>query len=187
MEPQATTATPAPSLVSHAIRHGAIMAIISIIITLLFYAIDYALLADWKIGILFLLIFLGYVIYAGINYRNSIGGFLSYGKAFQHGFLVLASAGLISILFQMLLYNVIDPDMPQKLADITVENTEKMMAGFGAPQDAIDKQLDQMKEEMPKRFQPMGLLISYLWALLIYAIISAITSIFVKRNEPELI
>jgi hypothetical protein len=180
-----TPSTTAPTLVNHALRFGLIMGIIAIVLTLLLYVVDYSLLANWKIGILFLCIFLGYVIYAGINYRNSIGGFLSYGKAWQHGFLVLASAGLINILFAIILYNVIDPELPQKLTDVSIENAEKMLAGFGLSGDELDEQMEKMREDVPKRFSVSGQLISYLWALLIYAIISVITSIFVKRNEPE--
>lgn len=182
-----TTTTTAPTLMSHALRFGVIMGVIAIILTLVLYAVNYALLADWKIAILFLCIFLGYVIYAGINYRNETGGYISYGKAFQHGFIILATAGLINILFAIILYNVIDPEMPQKLTDVTIENTEKMMTSFGAPPDRMEEQLDKMREDMPKRFQPGGQLISYLWALIMYAVVSAITSAFVKRNEPEVI
>lgn len=183
---QTTTKTEAPALMNHALRFGAIMGVIAVILTLLLYAVDYTLLADLKIGILFLCIFLGFVIYAGINYRNETGGYISYGKAFQHGFITLATAGLINILFAIILYNVIDPEMPQKLADVMIENTEKMMMSFGAPSDRLEEQLDQMREEMPKRFQPGGQLISYLWALVVYAVISSVTSIFVKKNEPEI-
>jgi hypothetical protein len=44
-------------------------------------------------------LFIGLTIYAGINYRNEIGGFLPYGKAFQHGFVLMAVSGLISTIF----------------------------------------------------------------------------------------
>jgi hypothetical protein len=46
---------------------------------------------------------LGITIYAGIDYRNGVGGFLPYGKAFVHGFLVLAVSALLATLFNMVL------------------------------------------------------------------------------------
>ena len=188
MEQQTTTAQATSQnqdLVKHAIRFGAILSGIGIVLTLLFYAIDYTLLADWKFGIVMIVVSIGMVIYAGINYRNQAGGYLSFGKAFQHGYLTFLTAGVISTLFSILLYTVIDPDLPQNLSDAAVVKTEEMMRNFGAPEDAIEKQMDQMREDMPKRFSTVGLLTQLGWSLIIYAVLSLITSLFVKKNEPE--
>jgi len=176
-----------PSPVQHAIRSGAIMSAISIVLTLLLYIIDYSLLADWKVGILMLLIFLGYVIYAGISFRKEAGGYLGYGKAFQHGFITLAVGGIIGIIFNIVLYNVIDTELPQKITDVAIENTEAMMENFGAPPDKVEEQLDKMRTDMPNNYTVVGQLKTYLWALLIYAIISALTALIVRRSPPETI
>ena len=186
-EQTSTTATTsaAPTLVNHAVKSGATIGVIGIILTLLFYVIDYTLLADWKIGILMILIFLGALIYVGIRYRNSVGGFLPYGKAFQHGFLTLVVAGFIGILFNIILYNVIDTSLPENLTEATIEKTEQMMQGFGAPEDKIEEAVEKMREDMPKNYSVGGQLKTFLWALLVYAVISAITSLFVKKNQPE--
>lgn len=180
------TAVQGNTLVKHAIRFGAIIGGVSVVLTLLLYAIDYSLLADWKIGLFFLALFIGLVIYGGINYRNQIGGFISYGKAFQHGYIALIAGGIIGTIFSLLLYTVIDPDLPQKLSDAAIEQSEAMMRGFGMPEDQLETQLDKMREEMPARFSPVGILKQFGWGLLINAIIVAITSIFVKRKEPEI-
>lgn len=185
MENTTATETQSPSLVQHALRFGAIMGAIGIVITLLLYAIDYTFLADWKVGIVMILVFLGFVIYAGINYRNEAGGYLSYGKAFQHGFITLAVGGLINVIFSGILYGVIDPELPQKLTDVAVENAAKMMQSFGAPESKIDEQVAKLKEDMPARFSFVGQLKGYFWGLIIYAIISLITALFVRKAEPE--
>jgi uncharacterized membrane protein (DUF106 family) len=182
MEQTNTSST--PSLLNHALRFGAIFGGIGIVSTMLLYAIDYTLLANWKTAILLIVLYFALVIYSGINYRNQIGGYISYGKAFQHSFIVLAIGGLVSIIFSILLYSVIDPELPQKLTDVTVENTEKMLEGFGVPEDKMEESLDKIRESTPKSFSPVGQLINYLWAILVYAVISAITSLFVKKNEP---
>ena len=184
MEQQATTVQTSQDLVKHAIRFGAILAGIGIAITLLCYVIDYTMLADWKIGILMIVVSIGIVIYAGINYRTQVGGYLSYGKAFQHGYFTFLSAGVISTLFSILLYTVIDPDLPQNLSDAAIVKTEEMMRNFGAPDDAIEQQMDKMREDMPKRFSAVGLLTQLGWGLIIYAVLSLITSLFVRKNEP---
>lgn len=180
-----TVNSESPTLMQHAIKFGVIMGGIGFVITLLLYAVDYTLLADWKVGLLILCIFIGLIIYAGINYRGQIGGFIAFGKAFQHAFIALAIAGLIGVLGNMLLYTVIDPELPTKLADAAVEKTAAMMESFGAPEESIDEAVEKMKEDMPSNFGPLGLLKSYLWGLIFYAVIAAISGLIVRKNQPE--
>ncbi len=172
-------------LVKHAVRSGAIIGVIGIVITLLFYALDYTLLADWKFGIVVIVVSIGLIIYAGINYRTQIGGFIPYAKAFLHGYITLAVGGIIGIIFSIILYHAIDSELPQKLTDATIEKTGAMMRSFGAPDDKTEEALDKMREDLPNRFSVVGQLKSYLWALVAYAVISSLTSLAVRRNKPE--
>jgi hypothetical protein len=178
--------TPAPTLVQHAIRWGMITAAVSIIITMSLYVIDYTLMVQLKFLFVALAIYFGITIYAGIDYRKSIGGFLSYGKAFQHGFFILALSGLIASIFNMLLYTVIDPELPQKLADAMMENQRAMMESFGAPEDAIDEAMEKAKESATDQFSVGGLAKGYIFIACFSAIMALISSIFVKKNQPEL-
>src|SRR5690349_21331373 len=57
-----TTST-SPNLFKHAAKSGAILGGIGVAITAILYVVDIALLANWKIGIFLLLVFLGLVIY----------------------------------------------------------------------------------------------------------------------------
>lgn len=171
-------------MINHAVKNGVILAVISIVCVMIIYVVDLTILATFKFLALILVVGLGYVIYAGINYRNEIGGYMSFGKAFQHGFLVLAVSGLITTVFNLLLYFVIDPELPDKLVNAIIANTEEMMAGFGAPQDRIDTQIEQMRGELPNQFTVGGLCLGYLKGLIFYAIIALITSLFVRKNEP---
>lgn len=180
-----STNTQTPTLFQHATKFGIIMGAVGFVLTLLLYAVDYTFLADWKVGLLILVAYIAVVIYAGINYRTQIGGFIPFGKAFQHGFIALAIAGLIGVAGNILLYTVIDPDMPQKLADAAIEKTGEMMSSFGAPEEAIDEQLEKMRDEMPAQFGPLGLLKGYLMGLIFYAIVAAISGVIVRKNQPE--
>lgn len=157
---------------------------ISILMTLIIYVIDYTLLADWKVGIFMLIVFLGFVIYAGINYRNEVGGYLSYGSAYQHAFVTMAVAGLIGIIFSLILYTVIDTDLPAKLVDAALEKTEQMLTGFGLEEDKIDEQISKMRQDMPAQYTVVGQLKAYGIGLIIYAVISLITSFIVRKSEP---
>jgi Protein of unknown function (DUF4199) len=128
---------------------------------------------------------LGYGIYSGINYRNEIGGYLSFGKAFQHGFVVFAVSALISTIFNILLYTVIDPELPEKITEVAVENAQKMMEGFGMSGDQLDEAMEKTKEDTIKRYTAGGLAMSYGFTLIGCAIFALISGAIAKKKEPE--
>ncbi len=174
-----------PSLFQHALKWGLIVGGISIALSIVAYAVDYAMLADWKFGIFVFALFIGLAIYAGINYRGEIGGILPYGKAFQHGFILMAISGLISTIFTMILYTVIDPELPAKLTEVALENAQKMMESFGMPEDQMDQAMEDARKRTENQFSTSGLAMGYGIGLIVYAVLSLITAIFVKKNPPE--
>ena len=173
-----------PSLMSHAVRSGVILAAISIVITLVVYLIDASMLVSFWM-ILLLLVSLALVIYFGIQYRNQVGGFIGFGSAWKHGFFTLAIAGLIGTLFNLLLYNVIDPELPAYLTDVAAENAETMTRNFGGDQSVIDQAVEDTRERTKKGFTAVGLFTNFGIALIVYAVIALITGAIVKKNNPE--
>lgn len=179
-----TTTTPAPTLVQHGLRWGVIVGIVSIFLTVALYAIDYTVMVQFKFLLISLAIYIGFAIYAGIDFRKSVGGYLSYGKAWQHAMVIFAVSGLISTLFAFVLYGVIDSELPEKLTDAAVENARGMMESFGMPEDQMDKALADARRDTADRFTTWGQIKGYLVLLVVSAVLAAITSIFVKKNEP---
>ncbi|WP_462248028.1 DUF4199 domain-containing protein [Ekhidna sp.] len=171
---------------NHAIKSGVMLSVISIVLTLLFYLIDPTLLAKWWVGIGILVISIALVAYFGIQHRNEIGGFMAFGKAWIYSMQLLVVAGLIGTIFNILLYNVIDPELPVIVADQAVENAEAMMANFGMPEDQMDEALEKTRTDTLERFTVTGSLVGFLWGLIVYAILSLITGAIIKKKEPEL-
>lgn len=178
------TETNKPSLVSHALKFGGILGIIGIVLTALVYVADYTVMATFKFILLILIVSLGFIIYSGINYRKSIGGYISFGNAFGHSFLLMMVSGAVSTVFNILLYHVIDPEMPQKLGDAIIANTQSMMESFGAPQGSIDEALDKMKGSITEQFSVGGLLIGYAKSAIWSCVLALITALIVKKSEP---
>lgn len=172
------------TMFNHAIKWGVINGAIGILIYVILYVVDYSLMVNWKFGIVGLLIGLTLISYATVDYRNSIGGYLSYGKAWQHGFVAFAISGIISMIFLALLYNVIDTELPAKLTETTLDNTREMMAGFGMPEDQIDGEVEKARERTENQFKIGGQALSYGISLIIFAILACVTAIFGKRNPP---
>ena len=89
------------------------------------------------------------------------------------------------MIFHFLLYNVIDPELPQKLTEVIISNTEQMMTNFNTPQDKIDEKIAEMTEDLPNNFTTVGLILGYLKAYIGYVIIALITALFARKNKPE--
>lgn len=172
------------SSVNHAMKQGVILGVVLVVLLVVFYAIDIAVLASIKFMLLSLLVSLGYVIYAGIQYRGSIGGFMGYGQALQHGFVIMAVSGLVSTAFNLVLYTVVDPALGQKMSEAIIQNTQEMMAGFGAPQQSIDETIDDMREDLADQFSVTGLLIGYGKGLIYFLIVALVSALFVRKNKP---
>jgi hypothetical protein len=176
---------PKVTLRDHAIKWGVIIGLVGIIYTVLLYIVDAALLANMWLGLFTLVLFLGLVIYAGIDYRKQIGGLIPFGKAYQHGFLTLVIGGIIGTIFNYLLYNIIDPGLVETLAEAGAENARAIAERFGAPPEAIDDAVDKARTDTIDRLQGAGVFISFLWGLIAYAVIALITGVIVKKNPPE--
>jgi heme/copper-type cytochrome/quinol oxidase subunit 4 len=171
------------TVVQHGIRMGLILGVASIILTLLFYLIDPTLFAKWWLNLIVLFVIIVVVVILGRNYRLSIGGFMSFGDAFKHGFIIFLLSGLLSGFFNILLFQVIDQDLKTVVGDAAIEQTEAMMEKFGAPDEQIEEALEKAEESMAESFSTSGQLKGQMWAILFYVILSLITGLIVRKQE----
>jgi hypothetical protein len=62
---------------------GLILGIISIVIVYLVYFFAPESMVSWQVSLAILVIYIGGIIYFGLQYRASIGGVMTFGYAFQ--------------------------------------------------------------------------------------------------------
>lgn len=165
------------------VKGGIMLSAVSIIITMLTYIINVEIMVEWWFGLISLAISISLLIYIGIGYRNSIGGILSYGGAFKFSFFVMTVSYVIGIGFQILLYTIIDPNLPELITQLTVEKTVEMMESFGTSQEIIDASIEGVEEGIKNSTTASGIIKSSPWGLIILAIFSLISSFFIKKNE----
>ncbi|RPA66762.1 DUF4199 domain-containing protein [Cyclobacteriaceae bacterium YHN15] len=165
---------------------GMILGILSVVITFIVYFISPPTLVSGLFGIAMLVVFFGLLIYFGIQYRNSVGGFLEFGGAFQYAFIALLVAGIITQIGSALLYNVIDPALPSVLAEQTIENTMAMMEKFGAADAISSEQLDKMREDAEANYTITGQFKALGIAAIIYAVIALILGAILKKRDKSL-
>ena len=172
-------------LVKPAAKSGLTLGLIGIIITLLIYFINAKLLANMWVGIVILVISLTLVVMFGMAFRKQVGGYLSFKHAFLYSLILLLVAGLIGQSFNFLLFNVIDPDLPQLVTNAALENTEAMLEKFNVPDEEMDKALERTESQMANQYKISGVMKAYFYSIIVYAIISLITGAIIKRRNPE--
>ena len=171
------------NLFNHALKFGFIIGIVNIIITILSYMVGETLMVKWWFGLTIIVINIALIVYAGSQYRSSLGGYMNFKTAFSVTFMTFLMAGIIGTIFNILLYQVIDPELPGRLTVAAVEQTERMMTNMGAPADRIDEQLQTIEGNMNDQFSLMGQIKGFGIALIIYAVLSLILGAILKKSE----
>jgi len=171
------------TIFNHSLKFGFIIGIVNIIIGVLAYMVGEGLMVKWWFGLLILAINIGLIIYAGIQYRSSIGGYMNFKTAFSVTFLTFLIAGIMGTLFNIILYQVIDPELPGRLTQAALEQTEQMMSNFGAPQERVDEQMALLEGRMADQFSLMGQLKTFGIGVIIYAVVALIIGAIIKKSE----
>lgn len=166
----------------HSIKWGIILGLISIILTLVYYLIDITLLVESWVGLVSFALGIAVLIYAGRDFRSKLGGYMSFKEAFLHAFVILVVSNFLSILFNILLYNVIDPDIVPILVEGQMNATMKAMEAFGGDTSQL---MEGMEEGFRENFTVLGQAKAFLWSLLISAVFAAIIGAINKKKNKE--
>lgn len=129
-----------------ALRTGLVLGLMMMVIVYLIYFIEASLLASNWFGLAVLILYFALLLFFGFKYRKEVGGYLPFGSAFQFSFFTLIVAGIIGLVGNLLLYMVIDPALPQVLADQQMENTMEIIESFGAADAMSTEQINEMKQ-----------------------------------------
>jgi H+/Cl- antiporter ClcA len=171
------------SLIQFGLRWGLISGLAGVIMYTLVYAINRGYLVSFAVGAIMLLITIGLLVYPVYSYRKSNGGFMEFKDAFLLCLVIFASSSLISTVYQFLLYNIIDPTLPEFIRESTLQKTVAMMEKFGADSEAIDKTTEELQNQ-DFNFSGGRLAQSYFLGLLFGAFISLIVGA-IFRKQPK--
>jgi hypothetical protein len=168
---------------NYTLTGGLILGFLAIIITGITYfmGVD-AMLSAWNLLFRFLL-FTGLYLFFGFRYRKMNGGYLIYKDAFALLFFISVISTVLSGLFDILLYHVINPGLLETLQDAMVKKMVATWQWMGLPQDKIDEQISKMQAG-PSQFtvgiQIRGIAISFIWC----AALAAILGLIIRKNPP---
>lgn len=174
------------SLLKAGANTGLILGVISAILTFLIYFVNPNTLASGTYGFGLLAVFTVLAIILGIRYRKSLGGYISFGEAYKFSIIAFIVMILIGIITSILLFLVIDPALPARLAEQTIENTLAVMEKFGAVDALSDEQIDEMRDGIIEGYTIFGILKANLMSIIFYSILSLIVAGIVKKKDKSL-
>jgi hypothetical protein len=146
----------------------------------MFYLLDLGLFTQAAVIYIVSLIFM---VIAGLEFRKNNQDVMLYGEAFKITYLTTLVGFAISSLFSYALITFIDPELIDVLIEKYSGSTRDLMASMGAPEEEINKALEKMEEDMPKQFTGIGMAQSLFTNAVISAILAAIVSIFLRKDE----
>ena len=165
------------------ITFGVLIGIVSSLITATIYAIDLNLFSSWWIGITSIIVYLVLGIVLLSKTKKEIKTIFTFKDAFTTYFIAAVIGILISTLFNVLLFNVIDPSAKDKLLEITMKITANMMQKFGKPASVINEAIAKLKETNP--YSTIELLKGSIFSIIFSSIFGLIVAAFFKTRSTQ--
>lgn len=172
-----------------AMKYGAYLAIISIIISLIQWATHMVekmgLMTNFVVGLITLLISIFLLIYFIKNFRDHfLDGTITFSQAFTIGLLSIVFSSIIQALYDVSFHSWIDPEYSARVMETMQEKTSSFMYNLGAPDDQIDEivnKFDGMEIPTPIQAMVSGIKNNIIGG----AILSLIAGAIVKKSKSN--
>lgn len=126
--------------------YGIITGIVSTLITASIYSIDLNLFTAWWVTVLSIASYIIISIVLLTKTKKDLKGVFSFKDAFTTYFIAAVIGILISVVFNILLFNFIDPSVKDSIKEISIKYAVEMMHKFNAPSSAINEAVKKLQE-----------------------------------------
>ena len=164
------------------VTFGILIGIFSALITAAIYTIDINLFLSLWLGISIYVLYFVLCIVLLRKTKKELNNVFSYKEAFTTYFITVLLIIAISTLFNIILFNFIDPSAKETLKELTAKYTIEMMQKFDAPASKINEALTKLKDSNP--YSTIELLKGSLYSIVFSSIIGLFMAAFFKSNTP---
>ncbi len=165
-------------------QHGGLAALISVILSLVAYIIGVEALVGWPLGVAQFLLIIITMIVVSRAIRADESGIINFSRLLGHIMISVVCILVSSIVFNVVLFNLIDPELIDTVADITLERVEGMMESFGLEGDLLEQTLSDTELEIRKGYTLSGAIVGLLYTSAFWGLIALIVAAIFKRS-PE--
>lgn len=131
------------------VSYGIVTGVVSAIITTLIYAIDLELFTSMWVGLVSIALYITIGVILLIQTKRELKGIFSFKDAFTTYFISAVIGILISVAFNIILFNFIDPSVKDTLKELSVKYMAETMQKFNAPSSAINEAMKKLQESDP--------------------------------------
>ncbi len=163
------------------LTYGVVNGLVGILLTVVLYLIGVKAFVS-PFAYIAMVIPIVFAVLAAQAQKKAQGGFLEFGEALKTTFTVFVIGTLLGIIFNYVLFNLIDVGFREALAQETAESVAKMMQKFGAKQEDIDKAMTDAQSGNSYSAGKMAL--GFAFSSIFSFIISLIVSAIVKKSKP---
>ena len=157
-------------------QHGSMAALITVILSLVAYIIGVELLIGWQLGVAQAILIITTMIIVSRAIRSDEGGFISFWRIFSHIMISLLCILFASALFNVLLFDVINPKLVDVVLDISLERAEDMMKSFGLEGDLLAETMKETEKEIRNGFTLAGMFKGVIFASIFWGLIALIVA-----------
>lgn len=167
-----------PAIKKNGTTYGIILGVIGVLNATLVYA--FHLYTAWWVSILGLVISI--VIYCVMlsKTKKEMGGVFSFKDAFTTFFLASVLAILIGTIYNVVLYNFVDPGAKEIVKEESIKATVSIMEKFDAPAASINEAVAKLEKE--DQFSISSLLTNAVIGLAVSCVIGLILALIFKSR-----
>ena len=164
-----------PKTGKFSLNYGLILGGLGVIFALMLFMSDAHTSQSPVNSIISIVMSIAIIFWGILNFRKANDGFLTIGQALKLGAGIALIAGIVSVLYTILLSNVLDPDFPAKIMDARLAE----VAG-----DMTPEQLQEQKE-MGLKFWWFGYPVILVVNIIIGLVIGLVGGLIFKKAQPD--
>ena len=163
-------------------QHGGLAALISVILSLVAYIIGVDALVGWPLGMAQSLLIVITMVVVSRAIRTDEDGIINFSRLLGHIMIAVVCLLASSIVFNLVLFNLIDPGLIDTVADITLERVEGMMGSFGLEADLLEETLAETEMQIRKGYTLSGSIVGLFYGSVFWGLLALIVAAISKRS-----
>ena len=163
------------------LKNGLVLGGIYVGIDIIKYLFGAELFVNMYVSYAALLLAAIFPIYYLLHYKKSQDGYIDFRTGFSICTGILIASGFILLVFNILLFNIIDPEFSSELLDITINTTVIQLEAFGMSDQQISSAIEMIESEA--NFSPVNMLKGFGYTIVGYTLFGLIVAAVTKKNN----
>lgn len=165
------------------VSYGIITGVVGALITTLIYSIDLKLFTAWWVTVISISSYIVIAVVLLSKTKKELKGIFSFKDAFTTYFISAVIGILISVAFNIILFNFIDPSAKEAIKEVSIKYAVEMMEKFGTPSSAINEAVKKLQEN--DQFSIVELLKSSVFSIAFSALFGLLLALIFKSKPSQ--